>query len=263
MLIGTKAVKEFLTGAQGTTVYFPPSSLWPPSQLVRPGRTSSHRSQARQEGVLPQGCLSRPSAVPWVGTLHHSAKVTKSTCGDTEMPSYHPHNEGFQNVGETVGTHVLLFSTSLTKLEPSVYLPPSTLWQGPESSLLAEGTPSHKWALFYRHNQVSVEKSLSIRKTPSDPEMISLGTLELNRRQNILLRAPREAHSAKLKKREKKPTFSFHSIWSFNWLQKYWPTVVIKSLIYVVLKQGQSLLGAYNSKPFFYILVGKLSFQTL
>lgn len=69
---------------------------------------------------------------------------------------------------------------------------------------------------------------LSVRKTSSDPVLASLGTFELNKRLSTLLKVSRETCSAKLKKRGRKKTFSFHSIWSFNWLQKYWPTVVIK-----------------------------------
>lgn len=132
-----------------------------PASACPPWQDPSHHSQARQESMLPQGCLLRPGAVPWVGTLHHLAKVTKSTCSDAEMPSYHPYHEGFPDVGRPWESMSSCFPTSLTKLEPGVYLPPSTLWQGPESSLLGEGTPSHKWALFYRRNQVSVEKSLT------------------------------------------------------------------------------------------------------
>lgn len=155
------------------------------------------------EVPLKARCISLVKKMPSFG------QGLKICTGDAGMSSYPLYYECQGTMGIRV-PHVLLIPNQ-TWAHP---FPPMTrTWrQSPWGKTLREGVDSrlsHRWVPFSKHNQKSVEKTLSVRKTPLDLALASVGTLELNRRPNTLSRVSKEACSAKLKEiGRKKPSLS-------------------------------------------------------
>lgn len=164
------------------------------------------------------------------------------------MSSYPPYHEGFQNVEKITGICIPLVLLIPNQIGVHCIFSSYTPWRGPQKqspwdASLREGggfdTFSHM-SLVLQWQPAICRKDSYCKKDPSQPTSTTVGTLVLYRRPNTLSRASREACSAKPKEKgRKRPSLSTPSGASSDW--KYWPTVVIKSPISAVLKQGRSL----------------------
>lgn len=216
----------------------------------------SYRGGASQGSVQSPGQES-PIVWPKLKNLHS---------GDTWTSSCPPYHEGFQTVEKITGIRIphvpsIPNQTGVHRIFSSLYPMMRTWKQSPWGATLREGGRFNTFSLMrlvLQRQPAICRKDSYCKKDPSGPALTTVGTLELNRRPNTLSRASREACSAKLKEKGRKNPFSFHSIWSFKWLK------ILAHRGYKISHFCSSKTRAkpaHNSKHFFHMFVGKLSFS--
>lgn len=196
---------------------------------------------ASTEAPLKASCNSLASKLPSLGQSH---KICIGRCWNVLLPHL---TWRVPEHWDDRGTVFLLPFQSLTKLGLIAHLLPYTSWQGPTRRLLKVRLLGKDWIpdiLTYEAGsrattRILQKRFLVLRKTPCDNKLGHTWTKQET--EHFIKGVQGDSFCKTHEKRKKKRNFSFHSIWSFNRLQKYWPTVVIKSPIYAVLKQGQSL----------------------